>query len=83
MGRIVVINNCGECPECGFDMNAETREWDKQFCLVTGDNVKLDTMPDNCPLPENTVRDSEAELARLKRQLREYRTLYSNHYGKK
>ena len=81
MGRIVVVENCGQCPECGFTMNPVTREWDKQFCLIMGDDVKLDTMPDNCPLPTEVGRDYEAEIARLKREL--YLHKYSNDYGKK
>lgn len=76
MSRIKIIENCGMCPECGLI------DVDKTYCLVTGDEVNTETIPDNCPLPENTGRDLEAELARMKRQLREYRTLYSGKYGK-
>ena len=83
MGRIVTIENCGQCPECGLTMNHITREWDKQFCLVTGDDIKLDSMPDNCPLPTDVGEDYKGEIARLKKQLMQYRTLYSSHHGKK
>jgi hypothetical protein len=78
MSKTITITKCGECPECGFNMNAETREWDTQFCLITGDSVNVDSMPDNCPLPTDISRDLESEVARLKSEIRRYRYCMSN-----
>lgn len=72
MSRIRIIEFCGQCPECGFI------DHDKTYCLVTGDEINVDTLPDNCPLPENVGRDYEAEIARLKREI----MLKSNKFGK-
>ena len=72
MSRIRIIEFCGQCPECGLS------DVDKNYCLVTGDDVNVDTLPDNCPLPENVGRDYEAEIARLKREI----MLKSNKFGK-
>ena len=82
MGRIVIIENCGQCPECGFNENHELKDYSEHFCLVTGNEIELYTMPDNCPLPIEVGRDYESEIARYKRQLMQYRTLYSNNHGK-
>ena len=73
MSKILTITKCGECPECGFNMNAETREWDTQFCLVTGNDVNVDSMPDDCPLPTDVGKDYEGEITRLKEELRRHK----------
>ena len=79
MSRIKIIEFCGQCPECGFNENHVTEKWDKHYCIITGNDIELDTMPDNCPLPENVGRDYEAEIARLKREL----FMHKSTYGKK
>jgi hypothetical protein len=79
MSRIIIVENCGQCPECGFNENHVTEKWDKHYCIITGNDIELDTMPDNCPLPENVGRDYEAEIARLKREL----FMHKSTYGKK
>ena len=82
MGSIFVVENCGMCPECWFNENHTLEKFGEHYCIVTGHDIKLNTMPDDFPLPVNTGRDYEAEIARLKRQLMQYRTLYSSHHGK-
>jgi hypothetical protein len=79
MGRIVVVENCGQCPECGYNEDHELEKFGEHYCIITGKTVETDTMPDNCPLPTNIGRDYEAEIARLKREL----FMYKNTYGKK
>ena len=81
MGRIVVVEKCGRCPECGFNENHVLPNFGEHYCILTGNDIKLDTIPDDCPLPDYG-RDYEGEIARLKREIRRYRTLYSSHYGK-
>jgi hypothetical protein len=73
MAKVVIVNNCGECPECGFNENHVTENWDKHFCLITGKDVELDTMPDDCPLPTDVAKDMISEIARLKEELRRYK----------
>jgi len=73
MSKIITVTKCHECPECGFNENHVTEKWDEHYCLITGDTVDLETMPDDCPLPTDAGRDYEGEIARLKAELQRYK----------
>lgn len=81
MNRIKVIKFCGECPELGFNKCHELENFDENYCIITGNGVKLDSIPENCPLPTE-VRDLNDEMEKRKREIRQYRLLYNSKHGK-
>jgi hypothetical protein len=68
MSRIITIERCKNCPECGYNDDHYT-EHDKNYCLITGDYVESDSIPDNCPLPTFIQEGCDDKLARLKNEI--------------
>ena len=73
MTKVVIVNKCGECPECGFNENHVTENWDEHYCIITGKTVDTDKMPDDCPLPNDVAKDMVGEINRLQEELRRYK----------